>query len=92
MILAAINICVWRENSFGGNLTAASYHCSYQKFCGRVFHDKYQAIVMKINSNMNDQLFNCTPVQLLAIYTDHKLSFDKHVSSLCKKQALSCMR
>ena len=56
--------------------------------------DKFQAIIVKKNTNIkdsyplkiNDQIINSeSSVKLLGIEIDNKLSFDKHISTLCKK-------
>ena len=56
--------------------------------------DKFQAIVVKRNNKMKDSYFlninqevinsaNC--VKLLGVEIDNKLSFEKHISTLVKK-------
>ena len=56
--------------------------------------DKFQAIIVKRNSEMNDhytlnidgnQVTSEKSVKLLGISIDNKLLFDEHISSLCKK-------
>ena len=56
--------------------------------------DKFQPIIVKRNSNMcnqyilnidGNQVTSEKSVKLLGINIDNKLSFDKDVSSLCKK-------
>ena len=56
--------------------------------------DKFQAIVIKKNCrmkdsyalNINNQTFNSENcVKLLGIEIDNTLSFNKHISTLCKK-------
>ena len=56
--------------------------------------DKFQAIIVKKNAKIkdsyplkiNDQIINSeNSVKLLGIEIDNKLSFDKHISTLCKK-------
>ena len=56
--------------------------------------DKFQAIIVKKNAKIKDsyplkinyQIINSeNTVKLLGIETDNKLSFDKHISTLCKK-------
>ena len=56
--------------------------------------DKFQAIVVKRNSNMNDQytldidgngVTLDKSVKLLGIHTDHELPFDRRIFPLCRK-------
>ena len=56
--------------------------------------DKFQAIIVKKNAKIkdsyplkiNDQIINSeNSVKLLGIEIDSKLSFDRHISTLCKK-------
>ena len=56
--------------------------------------DKFQAIIIKKNSNMKDsyplnindqKINNENCVKLLGIKIDNKLCFDPHISTLCKK-------
>ena len=60
--------------------------------------DKFQAIIVKRNSDMcnqytlnNDgnQVTSEKSVKLLGINIGDKLSLDEHVSSLCKKQVIN---
>ena len=60
--------------------------------------DKFEAIIAKKNAKIkdsyplkiNDQIINSeNSVKPLGIEINNKLSFDKHISNLCKKQAIN---